>query len=125
MRWTVHGVPRVPWEAEGIFDGISTFKVDNNGKIFEHAVNNLILRDPPRQGNPILAGLNLIRLPRAQELPCPGAWFKAQLEVRLPTLEGNSGFALLAYEIWPVPLTVCIASHATQVKSRGNSLSPI
>lgn len=81
MRWTVHGVPRVPWEAEGIFDGISTFKVDSNGKIFEHAVNNLILRDPPKQGNPILAGLNLLRLPQAQQLPCPGAWFKAQLQV--------------------------------------------
>jgi hypothetical protein len=77
MRWTVHGVPRVPWEAEGIFDGISTFKVDSNGKIFEHAVNNLILRDPPKQGNPILAGLNLIRLPQTEQVPCPGAWFKA------------------------------------------------
>ena len=29
MRWTVHGVPRVPWEAEGRFDGISQYKLDS------------------------------------------------------------------------------------------------
>ena len=76
MRWTVHGVPRVPWDAEGIFDGISTFKVDSNGKIFEHAVNNIVLRDPPKMRNPILAGLSLARLAgQQQQQPCPGAWF--------------------------------------------------
>jgi hypothetical protein len=37
MRWTVHGVPRVPWEAEGTFDGISQYKLDSEGKIYEHA----------------------------------------------------------------------------------------
>ena len=80
MRWTVHGVPRVPWDAEGIFDGISTFKVDSNGKIFEHAVNNVVLRDPPRIRNPILAGLSLARLAgQQQQQPCPGAWFNLEL----------------------------------------------
>jgi hypothetical protein len=38
MRWTVHGIPRVPWKAEGIFDGVSTFKLDRKGKIYEHQV---------------------------------------------------------------------------------------
>ena len=38
MRWTVHGIPRVPWNAEGVFDGISTFRLDNKGKIYEHQV---------------------------------------------------------------------------------------
>ena len=38
MRWTVHGIPRVPWDAEGIFDGISTFRLDRKGKIYEHQV---------------------------------------------------------------------------------------
>lgn len=28
MRWQLHGVPRVPWEVEGVFDGISNFKLD-------------------------------------------------------------------------------------------------
>jgi hypothetical protein len=37
MRWTVHGIPRVPWEAEGTFDGISQYKLDSDGKIYEHA----------------------------------------------------------------------------------------
>jgi hypothetical protein len=37
MRWTVHGVPRVPWEAEGTFDGISKYTLDSEGKIYEHA----------------------------------------------------------------------------------------
>ena len=78
MRWSVHGVPRVPWDAEGIFDGISTFKLDSSGKIYEHEVNNVILRDPPKQGNPFLAGLNLIPLPQQQRVPCPGAWFSAK-----------------------------------------------
>lgn len=41
MRWTVHGIPRVPWEAEGTFDGISTYRLDNSGKIYEHSVDNV------------------------------------------------------------------------------------
>jgi hypothetical protein len=60
VRWTVRGIPRVPWDAEGIFDGISTYKLDSEGKIYEHSVDNLILRDPPLFSNPaLLAGLNL------------------------------------------------------------------
>jgi len=59
-RWTVHGIPRVPWEAEGIFDGVSTYKLDSAGKIFEHSVDNMILRDPPIVTNPaFMAALNL------------------------------------------------------------------
>lgn len=38
MRWTVRGIPRVPWNAEGVFDGISTFRLDNKGKVYEHQV---------------------------------------------------------------------------------------
>lgn len=47
MRWQVRGVPRVPWSAEGVFDGVSVYKLDREGKIFEHYVDNVILRDPP------------------------------------------------------------------------------
>lgn len=43
MRWTVHGIPRVPWDAEGIFDGVSTFRLDRKGKIYEHQVRSGIL----------------------------------------------------------------------------------
>lgn len=28
VRWTVRGVPRVPWEAQGHFDGTSEYKLD-------------------------------------------------------------------------------------------------
>ena len=71
MRWTVHGVPRVPWEAEGLFDGISSYKLDNSGKVYEHCVDNVLLRDPPMLTNPpLLAGLNLV--PGAQQQPYPG-----------------------------------------------------
>ncbi len=55
----MHGVPRIPWDAEGIFDGISTYKLDSHGKIYEHSVDNMILRDPPMFANPaLLANLN-------------------------------------------------------------------
>ncbi|GAB4844541.1 hypothetical protein Ancab_037922 [Ancistrocladus abbreviatus] len=43
VRWTVHGVPRVPWESHGRFDGISEYKLDKNGKIYEHKVDNIAL----------------------------------------------------------------------------------
>jgi hypothetical protein len=81
MRWTVHGVPRVPWEAEGVFDGVSQWKLDRDGKIYEHSVDNVILRDPPLSRNPLMAGLNLLRIPQlagAPQAPCPGAYFTAE-----------------------------------------------
>jgi hypothetical protein len=36
----------------------------------DSAVDNVILRDPPVQGVPLLAGLNLV--PGAPQQPCPG-----------------------------------------------------
>ncbi|XP_020103529.1 uncharacterized protein LOC109720681 [Ananas comosus] len=46
IRWELHGVPRVPWEAEGRFEGTSRYKLDRNGKIYEHRVDNLALNFP-------------------------------------------------------------------------------
>ncbi|GAA0139498.1 hypothetical protein LIER_01027 [Lithospermum erythrorhizon] len=48
IRWTVHGIPRVPWESRGRFDGTSEYKLDKNGKIYEHRVHNIALRRPPK-----------------------------------------------------------------------------
>ncbi|GLT79714.1 hypothetical protein SLA2020_511910 [Shorea laevis] len=48
VRWTVHGIPRVPWESHGRFDGTSEYKLDKNGKIFEHRVHNIALNSPPK-----------------------------------------------------------------------------
>ena len=33
LRWTVHGLPRLPWDTEGTFDGVSTYKLDRHGKV--------------------------------------------------------------------------------------------
>ncbi len=78
MRWKVHAIPRVWWETAGTFDGISTYKLDNQGMIYEHKVDNVQLRDPPIT-NPILYGLNFLMSPRLQpqqQIPCPGSWFQ-------------------------------------------------
>lgn len=48
VRWTVHGIPRVPWESRGRFDGTSEYKLDKNGKVFEHRVHNIALNSPPK-----------------------------------------------------------------------------
>ncbi|KAF7801278.1 NTF2-like domain containing protein [Senna tora] len=48
VRWTVHGIPRVPWESRGRFDGTSEYKLDKKGKIFEHRVENIALNSPPK-----------------------------------------------------------------------------
>ncbi|KAK9805511.1 hypothetical protein WJX72_002363 [[Myrmecia] bisecta] len=80
MRWKVHGIPRVPWEAEGTFDGLSEFKLDRHGKIYEHILSNIVMRDPPmvQQRNPLLAGWSLIQWGRQpQQQPVPGAWCQA------------------------------------------------
>ncbi|CAL9074391.1 unnamed protein product [Musa textilis] len=46
IRWELQGVPRVPWEAQGKFQGTSWYKLDRNGKIYEHKVDNLALNFP-------------------------------------------------------------------------------
>ncbi|WOG90518.1 hypothetical protein DCAR_0209762 [Daucus carota subsp. sativus] len=48
IRWTVHGIPRVPWDSRGRFDGTSEYKLDKDGKIYEHRVHNIALNAPPR-----------------------------------------------------------------------------
>jgi hypothetical protein len=69
LRWTVRGVPRVPWEAEGIFDGISEYKLDREGKIYEHKITNVQMRDPPLARSLTSIGLNMIPIPRLQGAP--------------------------------------------------------
>ncbi|XP_058072176.1 uncharacterized protein LOC131221084 [Magnolia sinica] len=46
IRWNLRGVPRVPWEARGQFKGTSRYKLDRNGKIYEHKVDNLSFNFP-------------------------------------------------------------------------------
>ncbi|KAL5731328.1 hypothetical protein ACHQM5_004067 [Ranunculus cassubicifolius] len=46
IRWNLKGVPRVPWEAKGQFQGTSRYKLDRKGKIYEHKVDNLAFNFP-------------------------------------------------------------------------------
>ncbi|KAI4323256.1 hypothetical protein L6164_022877 [Bauhinia variegata] len=46
IRWNMRGVPRVPWETKGEFQGTSRYKLDRNGKIYEHKVDNLAFNFP-------------------------------------------------------------------------------
>ncbi|XP_019443702.1 PREDICTED: uncharacterized protein LOC109347991 [Lupinus angustifolius] len=46
IRWNLRGIPRVPWEAKGEFQGTSRYKLDRNGKIYEHKVDNLAFNFP-------------------------------------------------------------------------------
>jgi hypothetical protein len=78
MRWQFHGVPRIPWEVEGIFDGVSQFKLDSEGKIYEHSVDNVVLRDPPLGISPLWTNLSRIFNPQPQ--PCPGVNFDNEPE---------------------------------------------
>ncbi|PKI69819.1 uncharacterized protein LOC116204869 [Punica granatum] len=59
IRWNLKGVPRVPWEAKGEFQGTSRYKLDRNGKIYEHKVDNLAFNFPqPRE--PAVSVLDLV-----------------------------------------------------------------
>ena len=51
VRWELWGNPRVPWESYGCFSGTSRYKVDRNGKIYEHKVDNLSLDFPRSVAN--------------------------------------------------------------------------
>lgn len=89
----MHGIPRVPWEAEGTFDGISTYRLDQTGKIYEHFVDNVLLRDPPMALNP-LSGLNLVPMqPQISNGPTVG-------EQRAPCGTGGASGAGRAGDNW-------------------------
>ncbi|KAL0379453.1 UNVERIFIED_CONTAM: hypothetical protein Sangu_0009600 [Sesamum angustifolium] len=64
VRWTVHGIPRIPWERRSRFDGTSEYKLDKDGKIYEHKVHNIALNGP--QKFQVLAVEQLI-----QSIGCP------------------------------------------------------
>ncbi len=64
MRWKIVGIPRVG-DMEGVIDGISTYKLDRRGKIYEHSITNVQLRDPPLE-SPLLYGWNWQYFPESQ-----------------------------------------------------------
>eukprot|EP00270_Netrium_digitus_P008796 TRINITY_DN2645_c0_g2_i2.p1 TRINITY_DN2645_c0_g2~~TRINITY_DN2645_c0_g2_i2.p1 ORF type:complete len:348 (-),score=60.01 TRINITY_DN2645_c0_g2_i2:271-1314(-) len=62
VRWSVRGIPRVPWDAQGQFDGTSEYKLDKNGKIYEHKVDNLVMSNMQQALNQPLTVMELLRL---------------------------------------------------------------
>ncbi|GJP40414.1 hypothetical protein CLOM_g5046 [Closterium sp. NIES-68] len=67
IRWSVRGIPRLPWEAHGRFDGTSEYKLDSSGKIYSHKVDNIVMSDPPKYQP--LTVMELLRLSGAQTTP--------------------------------------------------------
>lgn len=59
IRWNLKGSPRVPWEANGQFQGTSRYKLDRNGKIYEHKVDNLAFNFP-QKFRPTVSVLDLV-----------------------------------------------------------------
>lgn len=59
IRWNLRGTPRVPWEANGQFQGTSRYKLDRKGKIYEHNVDNLAFIFP-QQLKPAISVLDLV-----------------------------------------------------------------
>ena len=62
VRWSARGESRLPWRPVGVFDGISTFRLDEEGMIYVHEVNNVVLRPPPGDA---LAALAAVRPPES------------------------------------------------------------
>jgi len=124
MRWTVHGIPRVPWEAEGLFDGISTYKLDSNAKIYEHVVDNVMLRDPPMALNsPLLATINLLRMPQQQ--PYPGIPTTYQGCADDCCSSSSSSVSLSSYDSLQPELEGSIGSSSCPCSSQGSSSSSL
>ncbi|ONK65825.1 uncharacterized protein A4U43_C06F1360 [Asparagus officinalis] len=53
IRWELQGVPRVPWETQGRFQGTSRYKLDRRGKVYEHKVDNLAFNFPRTVMKPV------------------------------------------------------------------------
>ncbi|KAL4452393.1 hypothetical protein ABPG75_008055 [Micractinium tetrahymenae] len=84
LRWQINAKPRLSG-TPGTFDGISIYRLDRRGKVYQHEVTDVQLRDPPIT-NPLLYGLNFILSPRpqVQQVPCPGSWYVDGEEEELP-----------------------------------------
>ncbi|KAG8391892.1 hypothetical protein BUALT_Bualt01G0234200 [Buddleja alternifolia] len=80
VRWTVHGIPRIPWESRSRFDGTSEYKLDKDGKIYEHKVHNIALNGP--QKFQVLAVDQLI-----QSLGCPSTPKPTYFEITSSSLK--------------------------------------
>ncbi|XP_043697859.1 uncharacterized protein LOC122648700 [Telopea speciosissima] len=90
VRWTIQGIPRVPWEIHGRFDGTSEYKLDKNGKIYEHRVDNIAFNSPPKLQ--VLAIGDLI-----QSLGCPSTPNPTYFEISSSLLMKSIPFLVVKY----------------------------
>lgn len=90
IRWNLKGVPRVPWEAQGQFQGTSRYKLDRIGKIYEHKVDNLAFNFP-QPPKPSVSVLDLVTAGPASPNPTflwgpvevqPSSWVEFYRAVR-------------------------------------------
>ncbi|XP_010539572.1 PREDICTED: uncharacterized protein LOC104813605 [Tarenaya hassleriana] len=68
IRWNLKGIPRVPWEAKGEFQGTSRYKLDRKGRIYEHKVDTLAFNFP-RRLKPAFSVLDLVAASPASPNP--------------------------------------------------------
>eukprot|EP00271_Cylindrocystis_brebissonii_P019949 TRINITY_DN6377_c0_g1_i1.p1 TRINITY_DN6377_c0_g1~~TRINITY_DN6377_c0_g1_i1.p1 ORF type:complete len:422 (-),score=54.21 TRINITY_DN6377_c0_g1_i1:2438-3703(-) len=81
VRWSVRGLPRVPWEAQGHFDGTSEYKLDKDGKIYEHKVDNIVMNNLMQPQRGALTVMDLVRLAGARTTPTPTYFQRGLLQV--------------------------------------------
>lgn len=102
IRWNLSGIPRVPWEAKGHFQGTSRFKLDRKGKIYEHKVDNLAFNFP-QPLIPAASVLDLVAASPASPNPTflweqpklsPSSWLQLYRVVK-ETLDHHQGYHLL------------------------------
>jgi hypothetical protein len=90
LRWQISARTRMG--TNGTFDGISVYRLDRHGRVYQHEVTDVQLRDPPVT-NPLLYALNFVLSPRPQmqQVPCPGSWYTDGEPDLLPDALAASG----------------------------------
>lgn len=48
LRWQINATPRLG--SPGTFDGISVYRLDRHGKVYQHEVTDVQMRDPVSRG---------------------------------------------------------------------------
>ncbi|KAM3329409.1 hypothetical protein ACQJBY_026465 [Aegilops geniculata] len=90
IRWIAHGIPRVPWDGHARFDGASVYKLDRNGKIYEHKVHNIATTPPTKYK--VLSVQELVR-----SLSCPSTPKPTYFEASSQSLSTASLYSRLAW----------------------------
>ncbi|CAK9134354.1 unnamed protein product [Ilex paraguariensis] len=113
VRWTVHGIPQVPWESRGRFDGTSEYKLDKNGKIYEHRVHNIALNAPPKFQ--VLAVADLI-----QSIGCSSTPKPTYFEILSSSVRNNEVFVKLT-EVGSYLASISTSAQRTETESSERS----